>query len=112
MVPTRGRDAEFPPWYLRRNELVEPQKTVERNIALTGRVTKYIMANPQLLASLPARFELVVLPNDDPDLQAYNLALHDQYRSAGIPVVFARLNSSRNESELEPALDLYVPLAL
>ena len=24
MVPTRGRDAEFPPWYLRRNELGRP----------------------------------------------------------------------------------------
>lgn len=92
--------------------LTEPQKSVERNIALTGQVTKYIMANPQLLDSLPDKFELVVLPTDDPELQAYNLALHDQYRSEGIPVVFARLSSSQNESGLEPALDLYVPLAV
>ncbi|MEZ4715110.1 MAG: DUF5647 family protein [Caldilineaceae bacterium] len=57
-----------------------------------------------MLDSLPEKFELVVLPNDDPDLQAYNLALHDQYRSAGIPVVFARLNSNRHGAELEPVL--------
>ncbi|MEZ4612078.1 MAG: DUF5647 family protein [Caldilineaceae bacterium] len=56
------------------------RETVERNIALTGQVTKYIMAHPQLLESLPEKFELVVLPNDDPDLQAYNLELHDQYQ--------------------------------
>lgn len=92
--------------------LREPQETVERNIALTGQVTKYIMAHPQLLESLPEKFELVVLPNDDPDLQAYNLALHDRYRSAGIPVVFARLNSNQNGADLEPVLDLYVPLAV
>ena len=92
--------------------LTEPQSAVERNVALNGLVTKHLLANPQLLDSLPDSFELVVLPTDDPELQAYNLALHDQYRSEDKPVVFARLNSRQNGGAHEPVLDLYVPLAV
>ena len=90
----------------------EPQNVIERNTVLTGQVTRYILDNPQILDSLPESFEIVILPNDDPEMQAYNLALHDQYRSADKPVVFVRLGSKQNGSGQEPSLDLYVPLAV
>ena len=93
--------------------LNEAKNTVERNMALTGQVvTRYILDNPQILDSLPESFEIAILPNDDLEMQAYNLALHDQYRSADKPVVFVRLGSKQNGSGQEPSLDLYVPLAV
>jgi hypothetical protein len=90
--------------------LQEPESTIERNTALMGQVTSYMLKNPRVLDSLPDRFELVILPNDDPELQAYNLALHDQYRSEDKPVVFVRLSSKQNGDGQMPSLDLYVPL--
>ena len=92
--------------------IAEPKNAVERNVALTGQVTHYFLKNPQVLDSLPDGFELVILPNDDLEMQAYNLALYDQYRREDKPVVFARLSSQQNGSEREPAVELYAPVAM
>ncbi len=92
--------------------LQEPEDAIERNTALMGQVTSYMLKNPRILDSLPDKFELVILPNDDPELQAYNLALHDQYRGQNKPVVFVRLGSKQNGHGQAPSLDLYVPLAV
>ena len=90
----------------------QPQNVMERNTVLTGQVTMYILNHPQILDSLPDKFKLVILPNDDPELQAYNLALHDQFRSDGKPVVFVRLGSKQNGPGQTPSLDVYVPLTV
>lgn len=58
----------------------------------------YLMTNPNLFEALPDKFELVALPDDDPDLRAYNLDLLDRYGSEGRSVVFARLSAMRSEA--------------
>lgn len=58
----------------------------------------YLMTNPNLFEALPDKFELVVLPDDDPELRAYNLDLLDRYGSEGRSVVFARLSVMRSEA--------------
>ncbi len=65
-----------------------------RSIALTGEVMRYLLENPNVLQSLPERFELVILPEDDPEIRLYNLELLDQYGSEGKPIVFARMKSA------------------
>ena len=40
---------------------------VERNISLTGEIMRYLLDNPQVFASLPDNFELVILPENDPE---------------------------------------------
>ena len=82
--------------------IAEPRNAVERNLALTGQVTRYFLGNPQMLDSLPDGFELVILPNDDPEMQAYNLALHDQHRREDKPVVFVRFSSKQNSIGRKP----------
>jgi hypothetical protein len=62
---------------------------------LLGDVMRYLLAEPQLLASLPEDFELVILPDDDPVLRRYNLELVDAYESAGKPIVFVRTKAAR-----------------
>ena len=54
-----------------------PKRVVERNIALLGDVMRYLLSEPQLFASLPENFELVILPDDDPVLRRYNLELSE-----------------------------------
>jgi hypothetical protein len=84
---------------------------VERNIALLGRLIQYLLVNPQVFNSLPDNFELVILPEDDPQMRLYNLELLDAYGSEGKPVVLVRMKTSR-EIDFERARpSLYVPVA-
>jgi hypothetical protein len=87
-----------------------PRKVVERNIELLGTLMRQLLAEPQLLGSLPRDFELVVLPDDDPELRLYNLDLLKTLDTQGKPIVFARLKSAKAVN-LKRTLDLYVPLA-
>ena len=70
-----------------------------------------LLVEPHVLNSLPENFELVILPDDDPDIRLYNLELLDQYGSEGRPVVFARLQTSRAENLTDVRPQFYIPLA-
>jgi hypothetical protein len=88
-----------------------PDKVVERNINLIGNVMHYLLDRPQVLNSLPDKFELVILPDDDPELRHYNLELLDVYGREGKPIVFARLRSSEATNLKNARLNFYIPLA-
>ena len=72
---------------------------------------RYLLAQPEILGSLPDKFELVILPDDDPEMRLYNLQLLDAYGNAGKPIVFARIASSRKADLRQAQPSLYVPLA-
>jgi len=84
-------------------------KVVERNVRLTGEIIKYIMNNPKMLDVLPEKFELVLLPEDDPEVRMLNLDLLDKYGSEGKPIVFARVNTHTMTSKWKP--NIFVPIA-
>ena len=84
-------------------------KVVERNVRLTGEIIKYILNNPKLLDVLPEKFELVLLPEDDPEVRMLNLDLLDKYGSEGKPIVFARVNTHTMTSKWKP--NIFVPIA-
>ena len=84
-------------------------KIVERNVHLTGEIIKYILNNPKMLDVLPEKFELVLLPEDDPEVRMLNLDLLDKYGSEGKPIVFARVNTHTMTSKWKPKI--FVPIA-
>jgi hypothetical protein len=84
---------------------------VERNIALTGELMRYLLEHPQVFNALPDNFELVILPDDDPEMRLYNLELLDTYGSQSKPIVFVRLKSAREGILSEASPSLYVPVA-
>ncbi len=88
-----------------------PSGVVERNIALTGQFTRYLLEHPGLFAALPDQFELVLLPQNDPELQLYNLHLLEKYGSAGTPVVLARLRTTGVDITNQLPPQIYIPLA-
>lgn len=81
---------------------------VERNISLTGEIMRYLLDNPQVFASLPDNFELVILPENDPEMYMYNLSLLDKFGSEGKEVVFARVGE--NLADARPSL--FAPVAV
>ena len=85
------------------------KEVVERNVRLTGEIIKYVLNNPKILEVLPEKFELVLLPEDDPEVRMLNLDLLDEYGSEGKPIVFARVNTHDMTSKWKP--NIFVPVA-
>ena len=88
-----------------------PTETVERNILLTGKIMQFLMESPQIFDSLPEKFELVILPDDDPAIREYNLELLDKYGSEDKPIVFARVKAHADKSSNKPRIFVPVPVA-
>ena len=85
------------------------KEVVERNERLTGEIIKYVLNNPKILDVLPEKFELVLLPEDDPEVRMLNLDLLDKCGSEGKPIVFARVNT--HEMTAAWKLNIFVPVA-
>ena len=90
----------------------KPRRVVERNIALLGDLMQFLLTEPKVLASLPSDFELVILPDDDPEMRLYNMRLLDAVARRNKPIVFARLASSKKAHWRQAQPNLYVPLAV
>lgn len=82
---------------------------VERNIALSGQIMKYLLNHPQVFDVLPDDFELVILPEDDEEITLFNLELLKKRSGQGKPVVLARVKSSMEKITSEPSI--FVPVA-
>ena len=82
-------------------------EVVERNTRLTSQIVKYILNNPKMLDALPEKFELVLLPEDDPEVRLLNLDLLDKYGSEGKPIVFARIKVAART--IKPSI--FIPVA-
>lgn len=90
---------------------VKPQEgLVERNISLSCKIMQYLMDNPQVFSSLPDKFELVILPDDDPEIRQYNLDLIDKYGSEGNPIVFARVKVHQENVKTQVKPSIFVPV--
>src|SRR5438309_6886833 len=88
-----------------------PTNVVERNILLTGKNMQFLMDEPRIFDSLPEKFELVILPDDDPAIREYNLELLDKYGSEDKPIVFARVKAHADKSSNKPRIFVPVPIA-
>jgi len=84
---------------------------VERNMDLVTTVTDYILQHPTLLDHLPADFQLVILPEDDPELSQYNLNLLAEQSASAKPIIIVRLAARQLNFEGAPP-QVYVPLAV
>lgn len=74
----------------------KPRNVVRRNIILLEGLMRYILSEPKILDSLPDNFELVILPDDDPEMRLYNLELLDAHGSEGKRVCVTVLGQNRN----------------
>lgn len=93
-------------------ERIRPNNVVERNILLTGEVMQYLFERPRVFTTLPDQFELVILPDDDPELRAYNLELLERFNRNGVPVVFARVHTVTEDAVYHYShFNLYAPIA-
>jgi len=84
---------------------------VKRNVELQTAFMRYVLEMPNLLDQLPADFRLVILPENDPELRAYNLDLLDKLPPKGKPVVFVRMQIGKKIDFGKQRPIVYLPLA-
>ena len=80
---------------------------VERNIRLTGKIMEYMIDHPGIFNALPDNFELVILPEDDPEISQFNLDLLNKLGRRSKPIVFARIRTQART--IKPSI--FVPVA-
>ncbi len=74
---------------------MKKQELVKRNIELCSEFSRYLFDHPEMQSSVPADAELVLLPDEDPELKQFNLKMGDGMAKAGEKVIFVRIGSLR-----------------
>ena len=87
-----------------------PADVVVRNVGLTEKIMQFLLDRPHVFSSLPDEFELVVLPDDDPEIRSYHLELLDRYGSEGKPIVFARIKAHADDPAQSTVPSIFVPI--
>ncbi|RLC78645.1 MAG: hypothetical protein DRI61_09520 [Chloroflexi bacterium] len=67
----------------------------EKNLELQAIFLEYVLKHPDILDQFPQDFQLVILPEDDPELSQRNLELLRTHSNGNKPVVVVKLKSSR-----------------
>lgn len=68
---------------------------VEKNITLSFEFERYILEHPEVLEQIPDGAQVVLLPQDDPELYRINLNAVQKAHQAGrtVPVVYVEIEA-------------------
>jgi len=67
------------------------QELIEKNMTLTIEFSKYIFEHPKFEDKIPKGAQVVLLPEYDDDLSAYNLKIAKKQKEKGQPVVYVKI---------------------
>ena len=66
---------------------------VKRNLDLLAEFMRYAFEHPDILDQIPKAAQLVILPEDDPDVHYENMKLVDSCERDGVPFIAFRMKS-------------------
>jgi hypothetical protein len=68
---------------------------VEKNITLSFEFERYVLEHPEVLEQIPDGAQVVLLPQDDPELYRINLNAVQKAREEGetVPVVYVEIEA-------------------
>ena len=69
----------------------DERELIQNNISLSIEFSKYIFEHPEFDDKIPKGAQVVLLPEYDEDLSAYNLRIAEGQREKGQPVVYVRI---------------------
>ncbi len=67
------------------------RELIKKNVNLSIEFSKYIFEHPELEDKVPKGAQIVLLPEYDEELSAYNLMIAEKQREEGQPVVHVRI---------------------
>jgi hypothetical protein len=68
-------------------------KSVERNIELSAEFSRYLFEHPEIEEKIPAGAEIVLLPEFDKELKAFNIKLGKDIEAEGGKVAYVSIKS-------------------
>jgi len=66
-------------------------ETIKRNLDLLNEFMKIVFDQPEILDKIPKESELIILPENDPELYAANLKIKQSLEEKGKKVVIVRM---------------------
>ena len=82
------------------------EEIVKKNLDLQAEFMRYSFEHPDILDKMPKGAQLVILPEDDPELYEENSKIVRSHREKGIPVIIAKMKTPR---PVTPTLESIVP---
>jgi hypothetical protein len=73
-------------------------RMTEKNIELSAEFSRYLFEHPEIESALPMDAEVVLLPEFDPPLRAYNEQLGRTMEEQGDKVAYVRVGHMRPKS--------------
>lgn len=67
----------------------------QRNIELSAEFSRYLFEHPEIEEKIPLDAELILLPEFDAELKAYNLEMGHAVEAQGGKVIYLSLNTMR-----------------
>lgn len=64
---------------------------VVKNLILTTEFDRYVLEHPEFSEQIPPNAQVVLLPEDDPELSKRSLEISRAQREPGQPVVYVRI---------------------
>ena len=64
------------------------QEIFSKNLILTTEFDRYILEHPEFAEKIPGNAQIVLLPDDDPELRKKNIEIAKAQREPGQPVVY------------------------
>ena len=71
------------------------EEMTQKNIELSAEFSRYLFEHPEVEATLPADAEVVLLPEMDAELSAYNQTMGHEMEVQGEKVIYVRLGRLR-----------------
>jgi hypothetical protein len=68
---------------------------VERNLELSAEFSRYIFEHPEIEEKIPIGTEIILLPEYDKELKAFNLKLGNDIEAEGEKVVYIKIMGIR-----------------
>jgi len=75
--------------------MTDKMAMVEGNIELSAEFSRYIFEHPELEEQLPSDAEVVLLPEDNADLKAFNTSMGRQMEAQGEHVIYVSIKKFR-----------------
>ncbi len=69
------------------------KEMIEKNISLSIEFSKYIFEHPDLEDRIPKGAQVVLLPEYDKELSAYNLKIAEKQREENQPIVYVKIEN-------------------
>lgn len=74
---------------------MKKDEIIKKNLDLHAEWMRYVFAHPDILDQIPQGAELVIIPNNDPELAAENQKVAEDLKTKGIPFVLIHLDIPR-----------------